>query len=169
MNWQNETPFFLKTRKRKCTSLHQFTLACSAGVKLSSSAQARSCWVKGCVEVKNVSSDSGVCTLEEHFPKLSPFSAPPGIGGELQKSVSVQACRGAGDGMGGWDLWWEFSSETLKIWNREKNRKEKEREREDFLTLELNSETVALRRNLIRGPEDNVSVLKKPGYCWKDV
>lgn len=134
MNWQNETPFFLKTRKRKCTSLHQFTLACSAGAKLSSSTGAlgpgSQLSVKGCVEVKNVSSDSGVCTPEEHFPKLSPFSAPPGIGGELQKSVSVQACRGAGDGMGGWDLWWEFSSETLKIWNREKNRKEKERERE---------------------------------------
>lgn len=130
------------------------------------SAQARSCRSRGVWRSK-----TSVCTPEEHFPKLSPFSAPPGIGGELQKSVSVQACRGAGDGMGGWDLWWEFSSETLKIWNREKNRKEKEREREreDFLTLELNSETVALRRNLIRGPEDNVSVLKKPGYCWKDV
>lgn len=51
--------------------------------------------------------------------------------------------------------------ETVKKTGRRKN----EREREDFLTLELNSETVALRRNLIRGPEDNVSVLKKPGYC----
>lgn len=51
--------------------------------------------------------------------------------------------------------------ETVKKTGRTKN----EREREDFLTLELNSETVALRRNLIRGPEDNVSVLKKPGYC----
>lgn len=89
------------------------------------SAQARSCRSRGVWRSK-----TSVCTPEEHFPKLSPFSAPPGIGGELQKSVSVQACRGAGDGMRGWDLWWEFSSETLKIWNREKNRKEKERERE---------------------------------------
>lgn len=152
MNWQNETPFFLKTRKRKCTSLHQFTLACSAGVKLSSSAQARSCRVKGCVEVKNVSSDSGVCTLEEHFPKLSPFSAPPGIGGELQKSVSVQACRGAGDGMGGWDLWWEFSSETLKIWNREKNRKEKEREREDFFDIGAQLRDCGFEEKFDQGP-----------------
>lgn len=118
------------------------------------------------MEVKNVSSDSGVCTPEEHFPKLSPFSAPPGIGGELQKSVSVQACRGAGDGMGGGISGGNSQVKPLKYETVKKTgRRKSEREREDFLTLELNSETVALRRNLIRGPEDNVSVLKKPGYC----
>lgn len=78
--------------------MHVFTSVCA---KLSSSTGGLSpgsqLSVKGCVEVKNVSSDSGVYTPEEHFPKLSPFSAPPGIGGELQKSVSVQACRGAGE------------------------------------------------------------------------
>ena len=36
---------------------------------------------------------------------------------------------------------------------------------ERILALELSSETVAWRRNLIWGPENNVSVLKKPGYC----
>ncbi|KAG7230931.1 hypothetical protein INR49_024959 [Caranx melampygus] len=55
--------------------------------------------VTGCVEVKNVSSDSdsGVYTPEEHFPKLSPCWAPVGIGGR----AAEQGSRGAGEQ--GWD------------------------------------------------------------------
>lgn len=33
-----------------------------------------------------------------------------------------------------------------------------------ILALELSSETAAWRRHLIWGPENNVSVLEKPGY-----
>lgn len=93
----------------KCTPLDQFSLACFSAAKHHSFFH--SCFlstggpgpgsqlsVTGCVEVKNIGSDSdsGVYTPEEHFPKLSPCSAPLGIGGWIKKSVSEQACRGAG-------------------------------------------------------------------------
>lgn len=67
--------------------------------------------------------------------------------------------QGSRDGTG--ELCWEFSCGTLKSEGEETGR----RKRGEDLGLELSSETVAWRRNLIRGPENNVSVLKKAGYC----
>lgn len=46
-------------------------------------------------------------------------------------------------------------------------RNRKKRDRREFW-LELSSETAAWRTNLILGPENNVTVLKKPGYCLKE-
>lgn len=42
---------------------------------------------------------------------------------------------------------------------------EQEEGKERILAVELSSETAAWRRNWIWGPENNVSVLKRPGYC----
>lgn len=118
------------------------------------------------MEVKNVSSDSGsgVYTPKEHFPKLSPRRAPAGIGGRIIKMcfcAGVQRSRGAGTGWG--SCGGNSQVEPLKCEGRGGGQEGEGEER--ILALELSSETVAWRRNLIWGPENNVSVLKKPGYC----
>ncbi len=98
----------------KRTPLDQFSLAHFSSAKhpspfhsvfcpLAVLAQTHSLSVTGCVEVKNVGSDSdsGVYTPEEHFPKLSPRSAPLGIGEWIIKNLFfVQACRSREPG---WD------------------------------------------------------------------
>lgn len=44
---------------------------------------------------------------------------------------------------------------------------QEEEGKERISALELSSKTAAWRRNLTQGPETNVSVLWKPGYCSK--
>lgn len=74
----------------------------------------------------------------------------------------MQACRGAGEQ--GWDGGdgGNSQAEPLKCEGGIKQEGEGE---ERILASELSSETAAWRRNLIWSPENNVSVLRKPGYC----
>ena len=112
----------------KHTPLDQFSLACCSGAKPPSPFHSLFCplallaqpqlSVTGCVEVKDVDSDSdsGVYTPEEHFPKLSPCLAPPGVGGWIIKMcfcAGMQRSRGAGMGRG--SSAGNFQAEPLKV------------------------------------------------------
>lgn len=98
---------------------------------LALSAQARSCWSRGVWRSKTSALTLEFALRKSTFPSSRLFQLPQGLAANyknlfLCRHAEEQGSRGWD---GGWELWWEFSSGTLKIWNIEKNRKEKERER----------------------------------------
>lgn len=134
------------------------------------SAQARSCRSRGVWRSKTSALTLEFALQKSTFPSSRLFQLPQGLAANYKNLFLCRHAEEQGMGWGGGISGGNSQVKPLKYETVKKTgRRKNESEREDFLTLELNSETVALRRNLIRGPEHNVSVLKKPGYCWKDV